>query len=55
MKIAGAQIETRQCQVIIITATATTTTTTTTTAIGFTLGGSSPYTSTDRTNKKMYT
>jgi len=32
-----------------------TTTTTTTTAIEFSLGGSSPYTSTDKTNKNKYT
>jgi hypothetical protein len=38
--------------IVIIT---TTTTTTTTTAIEFSLGGSSSYTSTDRTNKNKYT
>jgi len=32
-----------------------TTTTTTTTAIELSLGGSSPYTSTDKTNKNKYT
>ena len=33
----------------------TITTTTTTTAIELSLGGSSPYTSTDKTNKNRYT
>ena len=33
----------------------TTTTTTTTTAFDFSLDGSSPYTSTDKTNKNKYT
>jgi hypothetical protein len=37
--------------VIIVT---TTTTTTTTTAIELSLGGNSPYTSTDKTNKNKY-
>jgi hypothetical protein len=43
--------------IIIITTTTTTTTitTTTTTAIELSLGGSSPYTSTDKTNKNKYT
>jgi len=40
---------------IFITITITTTSTTTTTAIEFSLCGSSPYTSTDKTNKNKYT
>ena len=43
--------------IIIITTTTTTTTSTTTiiTTIELSLGGSSPYTSTDKTNKNKYT
>jgi hypothetical protein len=41
--------------IIIIIVITTTTTTTTTTASDLSLGGSSPYTSTDKTNKNKYT
>jgi hypothetical protein len=41
--------------IIIIIIITTTTTTTTTTAVDLSLGGSSPYTSTDKTNKNKYT